>query len=173
MTKPSVLKTLQFALGCAALIFISSSANAENIRVNAGTTWTLAPTTNPNVFTHAVDGIAQVSLLGNCTFHGDVLVRFPTGPGQPITLTGSFTFTTTDGATTLRAAVEGIGIPDSANPNVFLNFQYQVQFNGGSGPFAAARGEAEVNGAAMFTSATAGTATWTMKGHVITPRLNP
>jgi hypothetical protein len=172
MPKCSILKTLQFALGCATLVFITSPAKAENIRVNAGTTWTLAPTTNPNVFTHTVDGITQVSLLGTCTFHGDVLARFPAAAGQPIALTGSFTFTTADGVTTLRAAVEGTGTPDSANPG-FLNFQYQVQFSGGSGSFAAARGEAEINGAAMFTSASAGTATWTMKGHVITPRPNP
>jgi len=165
MTRFSITKNLGLALGCAALILASNSISAADIRVNAGTTFDLLPTADPGVFTHTVDGIAQVSLLGNCTVHADVVVRFPASPSQPPTLNGSFTFTAADGGTTLKATVEGTATPDPANPS-FLNFQYHVTFTGGTGQFAAARGEAEIDGVALFTSPSAGKATWTMKGHV-------
>src|SRR6266480_3815392 len=100
MTKLSLFKGLGLAFGCAALVLTTNSISAADVRVNAGTTFDLIPTADPSVFTHTVDGIAQVSLLGNCTVHADVVVRFPASPGQPPTLNGSFTFTTADGATT-------------------------------------------------------------------------
>ncbi len=165
MIRFSLFKHLGLALGCSALILTSSSISAAEIRVNAGTTFDFMPTTDPTVFTHTIDGIAQVSFLGNCTVHADVVARFPASPGQPPILKGSFTITTADGATTLKAAVEGTATPDPANPS-FLNFQYHVAFTGGSGQYVAARGEAEIRGAAMFTAASAGKATWKMKGHV-------
>ena len=86
MTKFSLFKGLSLALGCAALLPTSNSISAADIRVNAGTTFDLIPTADPSVFTHTVDGIAQVSLLGNCTVHADVVVRFPASLGQPPTL---------------------------------------------------------------------------------------
>ena len=167
MTKLSLFKSLGLALGGAALVLTPNSISAADIRVNAGTTWTLTPTADPSVFTHTVNGVAQVSLLGNCTVHADVVVRFPPSSDQPPTLNGSFAFTTANGATTLKATVEGTGTPDPANPG-FLNFHYHVTFAGGSGQFAAARGEADIDGVALFTAPSAGTATWTLKGFVIT-----
>src|SRR6267143_3928303 len=167
VTRRAALKKfgVGLALACAALLLTSNSINAADIRANGGTTFDLLPTADPSVFTHTVDGIAQVSLLGNCTVHADVLVRFPANPSQPPTLKGSFTFTSADGTATLKATVEGTGTPDPANPS-FLNFHYDVTFTGGSGQFASARGEAEINGAAMFTSPSTGKATWKLKGHV-------
>jgi len=47
------------------------SANAAAIRVTTGNTFGLVPTSDPNVFGHPVDGVAQVSLMGNCHFHGE------------------------------------------------------------------------------------------------------
>jgi hypothetical protein len=88
-------------------------------------------------------------------------------PTSPPTLTGFFTFTSADGTASLKAAVEGTGTPDPSNSNLFLNFQYQVKFTGGSGQFSAARGEADIKGAAMFTSPSGGKATWKMKGQVL------
>src|SRR2546426_1006097 len=126
-------------------------ANAAALQANGGTTWTLGQTADPSVFTHTVNGVVQVSLLCNCTVHADVLVRFPANPSQPPALNGSFTFTTADGATTLKAIVQGTGTPDPANP-AFLNFHYHVTFAGGSGQFTAARGEAEIDGLALFTA---------------------
>ena len=167
MTRFSLFKGLGLALGCAALALTTNSISAADIRANGGTTWTLEPTADPSLFTHTVDGIVQVSLLGNCTVHADVIVHFPANPSQPPSLNGSFTFTTADGATTLKAKAEGTGTPDPANPSFFLNFQYHVTFTGGSGQFATARGEAEIKGVALFTSPSAGKATWKMKGQVL------
>src|SRR5262245_57724956 len=166
MTKFSLFKRINPALVCAALILTGNSTHAADIRVNAGTTWVLGPTADPSVLTHTVDGIVQVSLLGNCAFHADVLVGLPASPDQPYTLKGTFTFTSADGTTTLNADAVGTGTPDLANVS-FLNFQYHVTFTGGSGQFVRARGEAEIDGAALFTSASAGKATWTLKGHVL------
>src|SRR5262245_62408101 len=166
MTKFSLFKQFSPALVFAALILTGNSTHAADIRVNAGTTWILGPTADPAVLTHTVDGIVQVSLLGNCTFHADVLVGLPAGPGQPYTLSGTFTFTSADGTTTLNADAVGTATPDPANAG-FLNFRYHVSFTGGTGSFAKARGEADSDGAALFTSASAGKATWTLKGHVL------
>jgi len=164
MTKLSRIKNLSLALGCAALAFTTNSISAADIRVNAGTTWTLAPTADPSVFTHTVDGITQVSLLGNCTFHADVLVRFPAKAGHPLALAGSAIFMAADG-TTLKAALVGEGTPDPASAR-FLNFHYRATFNGGSGPLANARGEGDINGAALFVTELSGKATWKLKGHI-------
>ena len=177
MKKHNVVKSLALALGSAALLWgtinlpasDTLSRNAAALRANGGTTFDLLPTAVPGVFTHTVNGIAQVSLLGNCSVHADVIVQFSTNPDEPAILNGSLTFTTADGATTLTTHVEGTGTPDPANPNSFLNFQYQVRFTGGSGRFAAARGKAAINGAALFTSASTGKATWTLQGYVVTP----
>ncbi len=148
-------------------MFTSNAASAGEIRANGGTTFNLVPTADPSVFTHTVDGLAQVSLVGNCAFHADVLARFPAVAGQPIALSGTFTFTSADGASVLRASVEGAVNFDPANP-AFVNFGYQVVFIGGTGQFANARGRAEVDGAGLFTSASTGTATWKLKGEVHT-----
>ena len=166
MKQFSLSNSISLALACAALLLTSNSVNAADIRVNAGTTWNLGPTADPHVLTHTVDGIVQVSLLGNCTFHADVLVGVPAGPSQPYTLKGAFTFTMADGTTTLNADAVGIATPDPANAS-FLNFEYHVTFTGGSGPFARARGEGAVDGAALFVTPSSGKATWTLKGHVL------
>lgn len=166
MTKFSFTKSLRLAFASAVLILASSSIHAADIRANAGTTFDLVPTTDPAVFSHTVDGVAEVSLLGNSIVHFDVVVRFPANPSLPPALKGSLTITSADGATTLKASVEGTGTPDLANI-FFLNFHYDVTFTGGTGQFADARGEAKIDGAALFTSQSTGKATWKMKGHVL------
>src|SRR5258705_9597807 len=92
MTKLSRFKSLGLALGCVALILTGNSISAADIRANGGTTFDLLPTADPGVFTHTMDGVVQVSLLGNCTVHADVVVRFSANPSQPPTAKGSFTF---------------------------------------------------------------------------------
>jgi hypothetical protein len=42
-----------------------------------------------------------------------------------------------------------------------------VAFAGGTGQFTSARGDAEIKGAALFTSPSTGKATWKLKGHVV------
>jgi hypothetical protein len=165
LTGRNLTKILGLALGCTGLLLSAHSLSAGDIRANGGTTWVLGPTDDPSVFTHTVDGVVQVSLMGNCNIHADVVVRFPTDPSKVPTLNGSFTFTAADGVTTLKASAEGTGTPDPANPS-FLNFQYHIAFTGGSGQFTNARGEAIIKGVALFITPSSGKATWELKGSV-------
>jgi hypothetical protein len=166
MNKLSLLKHLGLVLGCAALLLTSHAASAGEIRANAGTTFTLEPTDDAAVFKHTVDGIAQVSPIGNCKVHFDVVAQFPADPTQPIALSGSLSITSADGLTTLKGTVAGAVSGDPENPQEFANFHYRVRFTGGTGEFEGARGAGVIKGAALWTSQSTGKATWTMKGYV-------
>jgi hypothetical protein len=122
------------------------------------------------VFGHPVDGVAQVSLIGNCHFHGDGIIYLPTSPGQPIRIvnTAPWTLTSSDGANSLKFDVEGTATFDPAN-SLFANLTYKVTFVGGTGVFVGANGTATMEVTAEFTSLLGGLANWTMKGVVITP----
>ena len=159
-------------LGCAALAMTTTPVNAGVIKAHAGTTFNLTPVAfdangNPTMFTHTVDGVVRVSVLGNCTFHADVIVGAPKTAQDPFTLAGTCRITSADGSATLDAEVVGTGTPDPANPS-FLNFHYDVRFTGGTGPMANARGTGDIDGFAMFTSASTGEATWVLQGNVST-----
>ncbi len=145
-------------------------ANAAAIRVTTGNTFALVPTSDPNVFGHPVDGVAQVSIMGNCHFHGDGFVYLPTSPGQPIRIVSSspWTLTSSDGANSLKFDVEGRAAFDPANP-LFANLTYKVKFVGGTGAHVGATGTGTMEVTAEFTSALTGLANWTMKGVVISP----
>ena len=94
MTKINAVNGLALALGCAALVGASTvtragdilPANAAALQVTTGNTFALVPTADPNVFGHPVDGVAQVSLMGNCHFHGEGEIHLPTSAGQPLIL---------------------------------------------------------------------------------------
>jgi hypothetical protein len=117
MNNLRLLKTITLAY--AALALTTISAESGIIKANAGTTFTLRPASFdpsgiPTSFTHTVDGVVQVSSLGSCTVHFDVIgIPHPDGS---LSLTGTFRITTADGTTTLAAEVEGVVTPDSANP---------------------------------------------------------
>jgi hypothetical protein len=145
-------------------------ANAAAIRVTTGNTFALVPTSDPTVFGHPVDGVAQVSNMGNCHFHGEGIVYFPTSAGQPIRIVSDtpWTLTSSDGANSLSFTADGTATFDPANP-LFGNVSYNVTFVGGTGKFAGATGTATMEVTAEFTSPLAGLATWTMKGVVVTP----
>lgn len=170
----NLFKAITLSLACAALAMTTiTPAEAGVIKAHAGTTFVLTPEAfdanngNPTLFTHTVDGVVRVSLLGNCTVHFDVIVGAPKTATDPFTLVGTCRITSADGATTLDAEVEGTGTLDPANP-AFLNFHYDVKFTGGTGQMANARGTADIDGFAMFTSATTGKATWLLEGNVST-----
>ena len=169
----NLFKAVTLALACAALAMTTTTpAEAGVIKAHAGTTFVLTPVAfdangNPTLFTHTVDGVVRVSLLGNCTVHFDVIVGAPKTATDPFTLVGTCRITSADGATTLDAEVEGTGTPDPANP-AFLNFHYDVKFTGGTGQMANARGTADIDGFGMFTSASTGKATWLLEGNVAT-----
>jgi hypothetical protein len=179
MKKLKLLPTLGITLACVcAVLAISRSrvgandgppANAAAIRVTTGNTFALVPTSDPNVFGHPVDGVAQVSAMGNCHFQGESTIYLPTSAGQPIRIlnTSPWTLTSSDGANSLKFDVEGTATFDPAN-SLFANLTYNVHFVGGTGRFAGARGTGTMEVTAEFTSALAGLANWTMKGVVIT-----
>ena len=145
-------------------------ATAAAIRVTTGNTFALVPTADPTVFGHPVDGVAQVSLMGNAHFHGEGTVYFPTSAGQPIRIvsTTPWTLTSSDGANSLEFDVEGTAAFDPAN-SLFGNVTYNVTFVGGTGKFVGAKGAATMEVTAQFYTQLTGLANWTMKGVVITP----
>ncbi len=136
------------------------------ITANGGTTFELAPSDQPGVLIHTVDGIAQVSLLGNCTVHFDTLVRVPP-PGEPFKVTGTMQLVSADGSSAIRTEVNGRVISDPASP-AFGNLHYEVVITGGEGKFTGARGQGEIDGAGLFTSDHSGKATWLLNGVVLT-----
>src|SRR5262245_2729421 len=81
---------------------------------NAGTRFTLGPSDQPGVLKHTVDGVAQVSVIGNCLVHFDVLA-YPAPPGVPWNLEGTMYFLYPNDGSILRLKVIGWALPD---PNV-------------------------------------------------------
>jgi hypothetical protein len=160
-------RIITLALAFIAVLVSASPAKAGEIRGSSGNNFALTPTTTPGVFILTHPGVAQVSLLGNCTFDGTETLVMPAAPDQPLTTTGTFRFTTADGLTTLDVEVEGQGTPDQANPN-FVNLHYTMKFTGGTGKMADARGQAELDGVAMLTSPTGGTTTFVFAGQIST-----
>jgi hypothetical protein len=170
----TLFKTITLALGCAALAMTATPAHAGVVKGHAGTTFVLTPVAfdaqgNPTKFTHTVDGVVRVSILGNCSFHADVIVLAPKpNTADPLLLAGTFRFISADGATILNADAVGTATPDPANPAFFLNFHYDLKFTGGTGIMTNARGTADVDGFAMFTDVPTGKgkATWLIQGNV-------
>ena len=177
MKKFSLLPCTALVLTCATFAFSQSPATAREIIpvrfkpifANAGSTATLTPTTNAGVFKASASGVIQSSSLGTCVNNAELEVRFPASTDQPITATGTATWTTIDGKNSLKWAVTGTATPDSANAG-FLNVKYQLTVTGGTGVYASATGVAEIEEVAMFTSPATATATWNMKGLLVTPR---
>ena len=173
----SILNRATLAIACAALTFVGHISHAKAappvsvklISANAGTTATLAPTADPTVFNASATGVIQSQSLGTCVNNVQLEVRFPTAADQPVVLNGTGTWTTIDGKNSLNVALAGTATPDPANPG-FYNAKYRVTITGGTGAYAAATGQAEIEEAVMFTSASTATATWNMKGFVVTPR---
>jgi len=160
---------------CAAMILTISTAlltaddhpelNAVAIKANAGVTAVLTPTSDPAVAKVTITGVIQSS-LGTWLDSGELEARFPPTPDQPVIVNGTATWTSLDGANTLKLTVAGTAIPDPAGP-AFYNANYQITFTGGTGAYASARGQAELNEVVMFTSAATATTTWNLKGFVI------
>lgn len=177
MKNLNLVRFIALSVTCAALTMGVSpvtansgpAANAAAIRVTTGNTFGLVPTADPFVFGHPVDGVAQVSLMGNCHFHGESTLYFPTGAGQAIRIVSSspWTLTSSDGANSLKFEVVGTATFDPSNA-LFGNVIYQVTFTGGTGKFVGAAGSATMEVTAEFTSPLGGLANWTLKGVVIT-----
>jgi hypothetical protein len=137
------------------------------ILANAGTRFQLSDDNHDGILEHAVNGLAQVSHVGNCFVSFDVLVE-PAPPGKRWKLTGTMQIVTADKKSVLNLEVTGSVLPDDDTP--FGNFHYDAVIKSGTGRFDHARGRAEIDGAAMFINreGTEGTATWLLRGFVFT-----
>lgn len=128
---------------------------------NAGTRFTLGLPDENGDMLHTVDGVAQVSVIGNCVVHFDVIVS----PGPKAE--GTMYFLYPKDGSILRLKVVGTLRPEEGSPVV--SFHYDVEVISGEGQFAGARGKGEIDGAAMFINNDGdGTATWTFRGNVFT-----
>jgi hypothetical protein len=167
----SRLNRTGLAAAGATLILAAAPASASDISLllaNAGVTVVATPSTSdPAVLQAKATGPVQTSPLGNCVENADIAVRFPANPADPVAINGTVTLTSLDGANSLKLTVSGAALPDPANP-YFYNAKYQVTITGGTGAYASARGLAQISELIMFTSQLTATATWTMKGFVIT-----
>lgn len=171
------LNRVALVLTCAALAFTQFPVEAKDIApvrvtpifANAGSTAVLTPTIEPTLFKTSVTGVIQSPSLGTCVNSAELEVRFPVSPNQPVVINGTATWTTIDGANSIRVSITGTATPDSANPG-FFNAKYRVSITGGTGLYASARGLAEIDEVVMFTSPTTATATWNMKGLMLLPR---
>lgn len=134
----------------------------EEIRANAGATFAMNPIANrTEIAALTGNGVAQVSRLGLCSAHVQAIVLLPTTPGGPSQLWQStFTFTSTDGKTTLTAFATGTITPEPANP-LFVRLHCQALFTGGTGQLTGAGGTGEIDGLVL-----GGTGMFTLKGHL-------
>jgi hypothetical protein len=82
-------------------------------------------------------------------------------------LAGTGRITSADGSTSVDFEVSGVVATDPANPS-FGIFHYVARFTGGTGQMINARGKADIDGFGMFTSPSTGTATWVLRGELVT-----
>ncbi len=168
--KFSLSGVLSLALGCAVLL-PGTSASARSFLAMGGTTFALnpIPNTSPQQYTHSVDGVVWVSVLGDCTIHWDVVATMPPANSTTWTGSGTFTITTADGDQ-LNASVVGV-FPESpawgANGYGVLDIHYSIKFTGGTGIFAKAHGTATISHgfASLAMPATLGSPSITLPGY--------
>src|SRR5215471_16226464 len=119
MQKMSLFKAVNTALSCATLFVGATFASAEEFSAFAGTTFILVPVpfTSPQQFTHTVDGVVEVSPLGDCTVHFDLVVTATGDSERPYKVDGTQTITTADGNSSVTSSVQGYLSSNSANPS--------------------------------------------------------
>jgi hypothetical protein len=180
MKKLQVLKITALAIGCAAQAFVlteveaadtpPANINAAALFANIGGAFVFTPTSTAGVFNITADGIGQASVVGNFTDHAELQVTFPPpGSQQPVVGSGTATWTTSDGKSTLTINATFTAAPDPTNPLMFNN-TYRLTITGGTGAFASATGSATASEAAMFKPDFSG-GFWSLavKGHAVTP----
>lgn len=135
---------------------LSASANSQGggkreFSANAGTTFILVPVSKTQL-THTVDGVVQVSPLGDCTVHFDLIVTATGSSSRPYSVAGTQTITTADGASSVTSSVNGYLSSNPANAT-FLGIHYELKFTGGTGQLAGARGRTVLQGFAAISTA--------------------
>ena len=151
MKKMSLTKVLSLVLSCGALVFGGTSASACDFSANAGTTFILVPVpnTSPLLFTHTVDGVVEVSPLGDCTVHFDLMVTATGDSKRPYDVEGTQTITTADGKSSVTSSVKGYLSSNPANAT-FLGINYKLAFISGTGQLAEAKGKTSLTGFAAL-----------------------
>ncbi len=175
MKKLNIIKTLALVVGCAALV--SSSAPSKGLPShmralfgNIGATFVIAPTDTPGVLLVTADEVGQSRATGNFTGTAQLQVQLAApGSDQPSVLTGTATWMTSDGKSTIALSLTGTSTADPANPSVSNN-RYEATITGGTGAFSGAKGSAVITEVLKFTSASTGTAGLAFAGHVVVPR---
>ncbi len=154
MKKMSLATVLSLAFAGAALILGNTSVSAREFSAIAGTTFILVPVpgTSPQQFTHTVDGVAQVSSLGDCTVHFDLTVTVTGDSERPYQVGGTQIITTADGKSSVTSWVNGYLISNPANPT-FLGIDYQLTFTSGTGQLTGAQGKTVLTGFAALALA--------------------
>src|SRR6516225_7389144 len=97
MKTVTLLNRAVLATACAALTLSTVPTNATDtpdvrigaIRANAGITFVFTPPADPNLFTATVSGVIHTALLGSCIDNAVLEVRFPSTPGQLVTVNGT------------------------------------------------------------------------------------
>jgi len=147
------------------LLFAGPHPNGR-MTANAGTRFSLGLPDSEGVMLHVVDGVAQLSVIGDCLVHFEVYTKAqPAGVAWP--LEGTMYFVYPEDNSTLHLKVKGWFKAGDGTP--IGTFHYDAEIVSGDGQFAGARGTGEINGAAMFIDAQGnGTATWTYKGRIFT-----
>jgi hypothetical protein len=150
----SPLRVAAATQGVQASSKLAPTSSAQEFFANAGTTFILVPipSTSPAQNTHTVDGVVEVSPLGACTVHFDLVVTSTTSPTKPYTVTGTQTITTADGSSTVTSSVNGYLSSNPANAT-FLGIHYELKFTGGTGKLAGARGHTTLQGFAATATA--------------------
>ena len=94
----------------------------------------------------------QVSSLGDCTVHFDLVVTSTGSSTRPYTVAGAQTITTANGASTVTSSVNGYLSSNPANAT-FLGIHYELKFTGGTGQLAGAKGHTVLQGFAPIATA--------------------
>jgi hypothetical protein len=133
---------------------LSSTSESGEFFANAGTTFILVPVpnTSPQEFTHTVDGVVQVSPLGDCTVHFDLIVTATDSSTRPYLVSGTQIITTADGKSSVTSSVNGYLSSYPANAT-FLDIHYELMFTHGTGHLAHPRGRTDLHGFAAIATA--------------------
>jgi hypothetical protein len=158
------LKLFTLLASLTSLLAVAGPLPNGLMTANAGTRFTLVPN-GTGAFTHTVDGLAQVSVIGDCLVHFDVVAEpQPTGEWKG---TGTAYFLNPKDGSILRLKGTARVTPEPNSP--IANFHYDLEIISGEGQFAGARGSGEIDGAALFIDDQGnGTTTWIFRGHVFT-----
>jgi hypothetical protein len=170
MRKIGFWKLTLFTLGLAVWLMTSMSATAEDnvsIKGSFGNSFSVIPTSVPEVFEVPVIGTGSLSHLGNITVSVSQFANFTV---NPITTSGTMMVTVADGDQIFADSTGTVlFLPDGSG---FANLDGTLNFTGGTGRFSGASGSATFSGLTHQDTPAGGTGLFTLKGHLSSPGLD-